>query len=68
MLTSWAKPFLLAFSDGDPTTGAMAPVFRKLVPGTNGLDHPVVTGAGHFLQEDAGTRLGDIVAGFVTRG
>ncbi|WP_203231393.1 hypothetical protein [Nocardioides caldifontis] len=57
----------MAFSDGDPVTGAMAPVFRKLVPGASGLDHLVVTGAGHFLQEDAGTRLGEVVAEFVTR-
>ena len=34
-------------------------------PGAAGLDHPVVAGAGHFLQEDAGPRLGEIVAGFV---
>jgi haloalkane dehalogenase len=68
MLTAWDRPFLVAFSDGDPITGAMAPVFRKLVPGTSGLDHPVVTGAGHFLQEDAGRRLGQIVADFVNGG
>jgi haloalkane dehalogenase len=64
-LTAWEKPFLVAFSDGDPITGAMAPVLKKLVPGTNGLDHPVVAGAGHFLQEDAGVALGRIVADFV---
>jgi haloalkane dehalogenase len=68
VLTTWEKPFLVAFSDGDPITGAMAPVFRKLVPGTSGLDHPVVTGAGHFLQEDAGPELGRLVAAFVRDG
>ncbi len=65
-LTTWDKPFLVAFSDGDPITGAMAPILKKLVPGASGLDHPVVTGAGHFLQEDAGDRLGRIVAEFIT--
>jgi haloalkane dehalogenase len=35
------------------------------MPGAQGLEHPVVTGAGHFLQEDAGPRLGEIVAAFV---
>jgi len=64
-LTAWEKPFLVAFSDKDPITGAMAPILRKLVPGTQGLDHPVVTDAGHFLQEDAGDRLGRIVAEFM---
>ncbi len=65
VLTAWEKPFLVAFSDGDPITGAMAPVMRKLVPGTKGLTHPVIAGAGHFLQEDAGHQLGRVVAGFV---
>lgn len=58
-------PFLVAFSDSDPITGAMAPILRKLVPGTQGLDHPTIRGAGHFLQEDAGTQLGRVVADFV---
>lgn len=65
VLGRWDKPFLTAFSDGDPITGAMGPVLRKLVPGTRGLDHPVVGGAGHFLQEDAGPELGRVVADFM---
>ena len=65
VLMAWGKPFLTAFSDGDPITGDMAPIIRKLVPGTQGLDHPVVANAGHFLQEDAGAELGRVVAGFM---
>jgi haloalkane dehalogenase len=42
VLQHWDRPFLVAFSDGDPITGPMAPVLRKLVPGTHGLDHPVI--------------------------
>ena len=68
VLGQWEKPFLVAFSDGDPITGAMAPILRQLIPGTRGLHHPVVAGAGHFLQEDAGQELGRIVADFVTAG
>jgi len=68
VLTRWEKPFLTAFSDGDPITGAMAPVLRKLVPGTRGLDHPVIEDAGHFLQEDAGAELGRVVAAFIGQG
>ncbi|MDQ4084548.1 MAG: haloalkane dehalogenase [Actinomycetota bacterium] len=64
-LTRWEKPFLVAFSDGDPITGGMAPVLRRAIPGAAGLDHPVLEGAGHFLQEDAGERLGEVVAAFV---
>lgn len=65
-LTRWEKPFLTPFSDSDPITGAMGPILRKLVPGTRGLEHPVVANAGHFLQEDAGAELGLIVAEFIT--
>jgi haloalkane dehalogenase len=64
VLARWDKPFLVAFSDSDPITGAMAPVLKKLVPGTRDLEHPVIADAGHFLQEDAGTELGEVVAAF----
>ncbi|HET6499129.1 MAG TPA: haloalkane dehalogenase [Amycolatopsis sp.] len=58
-------PVLCAFSDGDPITGPQAPVFQRILPGAAGLTHPTITGAGHFLQEDAGGELGRIVADFV---
>ena len=64
-LSAWDKPFLVAFSDRDPITEAMAPVLQRAVPGAAGTDHPVITGAGHFLQEDAGERLGTIIADFI---
>jgi haloalkane dehalogenase len=58
-------PFLVAFSDGDPITGGMAPVLQRAMAGARSREHPVVAGAGHFLQEDAGEELGRIVATFV---
>src|SRR5579859_1888826 len=64
-LAAWDKPFLVAFSDSDPITGAMAPILKRTVPGAAGLDHPVIEGAGHFLQEDAGERLGTVIANFI---
>jgi haloalkane dehalogenase len=66
-LQAWDRPFLVAFSDGDPITASMAPVLKHIIPGAAGLDHPVITGAGHFLQEDAGDRLGRLVADFMGR-
>jgi haloalkane dehalogenase len=42
----------------------MAPVLRETVPGAARREHPVITGAGHFLQEDAGDRLADEVVRF----
>jgi haloalkane dehalogenase len=64
-LSSWDKPFLVAFSDRDPITGGMAPIFERAIPGAAGIEHPVISGAGHFLQEDAGERLGAAIAEFV---
>lgn len=65
VLRRWEKPFLCAFSDGDPITGAMAPILRAQIPGAAGVDHPTIEGAGHFLQEDAGERLGEEIAKFM---
>ena len=64
-LATWHKPFLVAFSDSDPITGPAAGPLRATVPGARGLNHPTLTDAGHFLQEDAGERLGEIIAEFV---
>jgi haloalkane dehalogenase len=64
-LGSFTRPFLVAFSDGDPITGPMAPTLQAHVPGAAGLDHPVLRGAGHFLQEDAGGELGAVVVNLV---
>ncbi|MET9248347.1 haloalkane dehalogenase [Nonomuraea sp. NPDC003709] len=66
VLTTLERPFLVAFSDGDPITGGMAPILLKSISGTSGLRHPVIKGAGHFLQEDAGAELGRQIAAFVT--
>jgi haloalkane dehalogenase len=64
-LAAWDKPFLVAFSDRDPITGAMAPVLQRVVPGAARFEHPVIAGAGHFLQEDAGDRLGVVIRDFI---
>jgi haloalkane dehalogenase len=64
-LAAWDKPFLVAFSDRDPITGPMAPALKRIVPGAARRHHPVLEGAGHFLQEDAGEELGAIIAAFI---
>ncbi len=67
VLRKWEKPFLCAFSDGDPITGPMAPILRKLIPGAAGREHPVIEGAGHFLQEDVGPQLAAAVIDLIAR-
>ena len=58
-------PMLVAFSDGDPITGAMAPIFISEMRGAQGVEHPVIHGAGHFLQEDAGEELAEAIVRFL---
>ncbi len=48
---AWEKPFLCAFSDGDPITRGGDAVFHARVPGTKGQPHRTLKG-GHFIQED----------------
>jgi haloalkane dehalogenase len=65
-LRRFEKPFLIAFSDGDPITGAYRDVFEQ-VPGSKGQPHTTIEGAGHFLQEDEGERLAAVVNDFIER-
>ena len=61
-LSTWDKPFLVAFSDRDPVTAAAGPHLANSVPGARRV---VIPGGGHFLQEDAGPLLGEEIARFV---
>ncbi|HEY7126657.1 MAG TPA: haloalkane dehalogenase [Ktedonobacterales bacterium] len=65
VLTRWNKPFLTAFSDSDPITRGADQLFQGLVPGTKGQPHTTIVGAGHFLQEDKGPELAQVVLAFM---
>jgi haloalkane dehalogenase len=69
-LSKFDKPFLCAFSDSDPITAGADRVLKKDVSGAEGQPHTVITGGGHFLQEDKGEELARVVVEFVeqTRG
>jgi haloalkane dehalogenase len=60
-------PVLVAFSDSDPFTGAIGPIFQREMRGAQGIDHPLLHGAGHFLQEDAGEELANHIVQFLGR-
>ena len=51
VLEAFEKPFLCAFSDGDPITRGGDAQFRTRVPGAMGQPHTTLRG-GHFIQED----------------
>lgn len=65
VLTRWQKPFLTAFSDSDPITRGADQLFQGLIPGAKGQPHTTIVGAGHFLQEDKGPELAQVVLAFM---
>jgi haloalkane dehalogenase len=64
-LAGFAKPFLCAYSDGDPITRGADQLFLATVPGCKGQAHTTIAGGGHFLQEDRGPVLAAVVADFI---
>lgn len=65
-LEQFERPFLTCYSDGDPATRGWDAIFQERVPGARDQDHVTIAG-GHFLQEDAGERLAEVVAGLMGR-
>jgi haloalkane dehalogenase len=65
VLSRLEKPFLTAFSDGDPITRGGEQIFQKRVRGAKGQAHKVIKGGGHFLQEDRGEELARVVIDFM---
>ncbi len=61
----WKKPFLTAFSDGDPLTRGGERLWKDFVPGAKEQKHVIVRGAGHFIQEEKGPELAKIIIEFI---
>lgn len=61
------RPFLCCFSDSDPITAGGDKPFRESVPGARGQPHTTIAGAGHFLQEDKGPELAEVLNDFIAR-
>jgi len=65
-LEQFDRPFLCAFSDSDPVTAGADRVLRERIPGCAGQTHTTIAGGGHFLQEDRGAELANVVTSFMT--
>ncbi len=61
----WEKPFLTAFSDGDPITRGGEVTFQESIPGARNQAHTTIEGAGHFVQEQAGEELARVIVEFI---
>jgi len=67
ILKTWDKPFLTTFSDSDPVTAGGEKVLQKLIPGTNGQPHVTIEQGGHFLQEDQGPKIAEVMVDFMQK-
>ncbi len=65
VLERFDRPFLCAFSDKDAITRGGEAVFHRRVPGTQGQPHTTIEGGGHFLQEDCGPALAQVIVDFI---
>ena len=65
-LSQWTKPFITLFSDSDPVTAGGDRIMQKLIPGTKGQNHTTINNAGHFLQEDQGEKVAELLVSFIT--
>ena len=61
----WEKPFLTAFSDSDPVTRGGDRFWQQYVPGAKDQKHTTIKGAGHFLQEDKGPEIANLIIEFI---
>jgi len=65
VLEQFRKPWLCAFSDQDAVTKGGEGPFIHRIPGAAGQPHTTIVGGGHFLQEDRGPELAEVIARFI---
>ena len=66
-LEQFRRPFLTAFGDSDPVTKGADRPMRERIPGAAGQAHTTIAKAGHFIQEDAGEEIAQVVVDFIER-
>jgi len=66
-LDRFDRPLLCAFSDMHPFNKGGNKALEKRVPGAQGQAHTTISGGGHFLQEDRGAEVAQVVVAFLGR-
>ena len=66
-LGRWQKPFLTLFGKNDPILGGADKPLQRHVPGAAGQPHERFWG-GHFVQEDRGDHVAEVVVRWIGRG
>lgn len=65
VLEGFTRPFMTAFSDGDPVTAGGFKPMQERIAGAQGVQHVTIEGAGHFLQEEKGPEVARAMIGFI---
>ena len=64
-LKQFNKPFMTAFSDSDPVTAGGDKFMQHTILGCKGIAHTTIKSGGHFLQEDKGEELAQVLISFI---
>jgi haloalkane dehalogenase len=67
-LEKFDRPFLTAFGDSDQITAGADRLMQARIPGARGQPHVLLPAGGHFIQEDHGPRLAELLTGFIAAG
>lgn len=67
VLAEFDRPFLCAFGDSDPITKGNERHLIKRIKGAADQPHTTIEGGGHFLQEDRGPELAQVVIDHIRR-
>ena len=62
-LKIFKKPFLIAISDSEPRQATLR--FQREIKGAKNQRHFILKGANHFLQDDVGEVLANVVMQFL---
>jgi haloalkane dehalogenase len=60
-------PFLCAFGDSDPITAGSDKYLKTEIPGAAGQPHTTIAGGGHFIQEDRGVELAEVIVSWLAQ-
>jgi haloalkane dehalogenase len=63
----WEKPFLTAFAEHEIVTRDGEKIFQKNVPGAKNQPHVTIKDASHFIQDDKGEELAQLIIDFIAR-
>jgi haloalkane dehalogenase len=67
-LEQFERPFMTAFGDRDHITAGADRLMQRRIPGAKGQSHVLLAAGGHFIQEDHGARLAELLNAFIAAG